>query len=137
MTIERVPSANVIALWPKVGELLGRSLIWHPFLKTVDLLDILLSGFASLIVISEDDGIFGAVVMERVQYPSCAVANIVALAGDGIIKSGTEVEKFMEDWARSHGCRYLSGIGRPGWERMAPLYGGDRQRIVQVWKAIA
>lgn len=136
MNIHAVPSRMVTDYWSAVEPMLRKAMRWHPFLDSAGLLYVLLTGFASLVVITEQERIIGAAVLERVTYPTCIVANILAIGGSGLYQHGSELAEYFERWARSHGCNYLSATGRPGWERVTARFGSQRNRIVQVWKSL-
>jgi hypothetical protein len=77
--------------------------------------------------------------MERTQYPSHIVANVVAFAGEyGIFRvHGAEIQERMEAWARERGCDRIGFVGRPGWTRFfVNRAGGHSIPLVHAWKPL-
>lgn len=120
---------NVIPVHPE--GLLG---IWsevEPFVDRVaggrddgysneDVLTELQNARMHLWVVVEDDQRIVAVAVTRIAtYPQLKTLNIVGLAGDGVKHWFDALMDFIEGYAKEIGCRYVAGIGRKGWRRLA------------------
>lgn len=137
MRLYTVQADMVTDLWSVVAPMLEKAMSRHPFMDTNGLLQLLLTGFAALIVMTDEGGITGAVVMSRDRYPpERFVANIVAVAGKGLLKHTDAVAAHLEAWARAHGCDTIGGVGRPGWTKFVQRLAGHQQPLVQAWKAL-
>jgi hypothetical protein len=134
-----VPREMVTDFWSAVEPMLTKALEHHPHLDPPGLLRLLVSNFAQLFVMTKDGNIVSACVMERVQYPSHVVANVLAFAADyGIFRDhGGEIHERMEAWARERGCDRIGFVGRPGWTRFfVDRIGGESIPLVHAWKSL-
>ena len=134
-----IPREMVADFWSAVEVMLTKSLEHHPHLDAPGLLRILVANFAQLFVMTKGGKVVAACVMERQQYPSHVVANVVALAADGGIfrEHGAEIQERLEAWARERGCDRIALVGRPGWTRFfVNRAGGASIPLVHAWKQL-
>lgn len=134
-----IPREMVSDFWSAVEAMLTRALEHHPHLDAPGLLRILVANFAQLFVMTKEGKVVAACVMERQQYPSHVVANVVALSADsGIFREhGDEIRQRLEAWARERGCDRIAFVGRPGWTRFfVNRAGGNSIPLVHAWKAL-
>ena len=134
-----IPREMVSDFWSAVESMLTKALEHHPHLDAPGVLRLLVANFAQLFVMTKEGTIVAACVMERVQYPSHVVANVVAFAGEyGIFREhDAEIQARMEAWAREKGCDRIAFVGRPGWTRFfVNRVGGKSIPLVHAWKAI-
>jgi hypothetical protein len=128
----------VTDFWSAVEPMLAQALEHHPHLDADGVLRLLLAQFGQLFVMTENDGIIAACVMERVQYPSHVVANVIALAGrHGVYRKNMDViTAHLEAWARARGCDRIAFVGRPGWTKFATRKGGQTLPLMHAWKSL-
>lgn len=131
-----VPREMVTDFWSAIESMLARALLHHPHMDTDGLLRVLVANFAQLFVITSNGEIQGACVVERVQYPSHVVANVIAFAGNrGIYRKHVDaIAGHVEAWARARKCDRIGFVGRPGWTRFAARVGGKTVPLVHAWK---
>lgn len=137
--IYAVPREMVTDLWSAVEPMLTKALEHHPHLDPPGLLQILVANFAQLFVMTKEGKIVAACVIERQQYPSHVVANVVALAADrGVFRQHQdEIVARWEAWARERGCDRIGFVGRPGWTRFfVNRIGGNSVPLVHAWKQL-
>jgi len=136
MFIHEVPIEMAADFWPLVSPLLERAVEHNPHLDMADTLQILMSGFAQLIVCIEGGEITVAAVMERVRYPKHVVGNIMLLAGrHGTYgrKLDTITERLVR-WAKARGCDRIALTGLPGLTRVVKRHGGQSIQLIHAWR---
>lgn len=134
-----IPREMVTDFWSAVEPMLTKALEHHPHLDSPGLLRILVSNFAQLFVMTKDGSIAASWVMERQQYPSHVVANVIAFSADyGVFRAhGEQIQQHMEAWARDRGCDRIAFVGRPGWTRFfVERAGGHSVPLVHAWKQL-
>lgn len=133
-----VPREMVTDFWSAVEPMLARALEHNPHLDTAGLLQILVSDFARLFVMTEDGKIVAACVMERVAYPSHVVANVLALGGQyGVYRKHVdEIHAHMRAWAKARKCDRIGFVGRPGWTKWVRRIRGNMLHLVHAWESV-
>lgn len=136
MRIHEVPIDMVGDFWPLVSPMLARAVKHNPHMDSADVLQLLMSGFAQLIVAIEDGQITVAAVMERANYPKHVVGNILLLAGiRGTMGARLNaVTEHLFRWAKSHGCDRIALIGLPGLTRVVKRHGGESISLIHAWR---
>lgn len=134
--IHDVPIDMVSDFWPLVSEMLARAAKHHPHMDPADTLQILMSGFAQLIVCLERGEVTACAVMERVAYPKHVVGNILLLAG----RAGTmgakldQITQHLFRWAKGRGCDRIALIGLPGLTKVVKRHGGQSIKLIHAWR---
>ncbi len=132
--IKQVPIKMIAEVWDYFKPMLKQSLEVHPFLSIDDLLGLIMSGHADLIVDTDGNQ---AMVMEVVIYPSTRVANVVAMGGKKVMGQPLHnLIDFGETWAQRHDCDYFAMIGRPGWINFVTSRNGHSLKQIQAWKKL-
>jgi hypothetical protein len=134
-----IPREMVSDFWSAVESMLTKALEHHPHLDAPGVLRLLVANFAQLFVMTKGGNVVAACVMERTQYPSHVVANVVAFAGEyGVFREhGDEIQARLETWARDRGCDRIAFVGRPGWTRFfVNRAGGKSIPLVHAWKTL-
>lgn len=65
----------------------------------------------------------GCAVVTVIENDPCERRLLVWLAGGDLDELTKRMLPRVEDWGRTHGCRRLLVIGRPGWERAMKPHG--------------
>lgn len=138
MRVHEIPVGNVSDFWPLVSPMLERAVRHNPHMDMADCLQVLMAGFAQLIVGIEDGEICVAAVMERTRYPKHVVANILFLAGRrGTMGARLDVvTEHLFRWARAHGCDRIALIGLPGLTKVVKRHGGQSLRLIHAWRDV-
>jgi hypothetical protein len=138
MNIYDLPVRSVQEFWPLAAPLLQRVLKYHPFMASADdVLELLVSNRASLVLYTENGAVIGAAVMEIHTYPRRRVANILALSGKpGFLKRIAEAERALQDWSKTRGCDSMSMLGRPGWSKTVGALGYSQRPALNAWKSL-
>lgn len=136
MTVEllEVDASLVPSLWDSAGPYLDRAMEHHPFMDGEDLLSVILSGNASLVIIVQGDELRGAAALEITKFPKMLVGVVIGMGGDDIYPHMHTVMQWIEEWFRKRGCRKITELGRPGWVKVADRLGYSHARCLQVWK---
>ncbi len=139
MRIYQVPHEMVTDFWSAIEPMLSRAIDLNPHLDMPGVLRHLMAQYAQLFVATDDGEITAVAVMERIQYPSHVVGNILALAGKrGTYRSHLDaLSDRMEQWAKEVGCDRIAFVGRPGLERIARRRGGKTLRLVHAWRDLS
>lgn len=136
--IHNVPIDMVSDFWPLVSPMLERAVNHHPHMDLADTLQVLMSGFAQLVVAIEGGDIVAAAVMERTRYPKHTVGNILLLAGiRGTMGARLDaITEHLFRWARSRGCDRIALVGLPGLSKVVKRHGGSSIRLIHAWRDI-
>ncbi len=135
--IRAVPLDAIDECWPIVAPMLEPALQYHPHIDIDDLRTIALADRGALFVFL-NERISAAFMLERVQYPKHAVANMLAIGGRfGTLEHiASQVIPYWTAWAASHGCDRISAIGREGWLKTILGEGAQPVRLVMGWKQV-
>lgn len=138
-----VPRDMVTDFWSAIEPMISRAMEHHPYLQAGGVLWMLNQDLARLFIMTESRKITAACVMSRDQYPCAdgtplAVANVIAFAGDyGVYRNHVdEIDNHMTAWARTHGCRKIGFVGRPGWTRYVLRRGGKLLPLVHASRSL-
>lgn len=63
----------------------------------------------------------GAIVTEILVYPQFRTLNYWLVGG--ALDSVLGLQKRIEDFGRSHDCKYVVALGRGGWAKILPAFG--------------
>lgn len=118
MSVQHVKQHELDAIWPQVSHYIKSALDTGQGEMTVEQARYAIAkGMAELFVLSTDDKINGAVLVEFMNYPNYRVANVIALGGKGVIKDWDE----FKQWLKFGGASYIEGHCFDGvaklWER--------------------
>lgn len=86
-------------------------------------------------VFNEEDDPVGVKLTRIQNYPQRRALIDFVTAGRGALGEDgwfDDVQEEIELWAESHGCDYVEGIGRPGWERIGKRLGYRKQYTIYV-----
>lgn len=119
-----VPKEHIIAVWPHVRAYVAAVLDRDGSgrFETSDILATLLRGEATLWVAwnKERETADAAIITEIIQYPRLSECRFWIIGGrPGTFRSWVFAARDMiEDYARAHGCGFVSGAMRRGWVRI-------------------
>jgi hypothetical protein len=136
LRIHDIPIDNVTDFWPLAEPLLKRAIAHNPHHDAPGVLQLLMAGFAQLIVGIEDGEITVAAVMERQIFPKHVVGNIFLMAG----RRGTmgarldALSEHLARWARAHGCDRIGFTGLPGLTKVVKRHGGSSIKLIHAWR---
>lgn len=138
MSVIRVPTEQVRAVWPLAEEFVVSGLEGHPWTNAEDALLLLANNMATLFLVTERDEVLGAVVMEVVQYPRHRVAREFVVGGKrgGFLEHSEAVHETVVEWALGLGCDGIEARGRPGWEQRARANGYQSLNARMYWRAL-
>ena len=140
MRVFHVPVRAVPDWFGDVREYLERACEVHGFLDVEDVHLLLSAGRATLTIVVEDGAseVSGCFVTEWVEFPKKAVVNIVLVGGtQGFLVRGFEEGlKELEQKASDAKADALTGLGRPGWVRVARRLGWQSRELTSVWKEL-
>lgn len=106
--------------WAACAEYLEKALAAGGGIKDWDLADVrdlAGSGQVALWGLVEDGALVGAGVTSETVYPKRKVFEVLLLGTDPNTGLFEEALTQVREVAKSQGCDYLSGTGRPGWAR--------------------
>jgi len=130
----QVPIANVMAVWRDCWEMVQEAIDKNEPPHHHDhweFLNLCLLGQAQLWVYY-DDGIKLVKITRIQQYPKAKALVDMITSGHDTLANGIfwEMQDEIEHFAESAGCKYIEGIGRPGWERVGKERGYKRHFVV-------
>jgi hypothetical protein len=76
--------------------------------------------------ISDDRGM---VVTELQTFPRFGILLVYMVAGEHAPDWIAQGQQQLEAFAKSHGCRFMEFLGRPGWERYTRPLGYDHKLV--------
>jgi hypothetical protein len=133
--IHSVPTELVPDLWPLIEHHVKRACVYHPFMDSGDVLDLLYRGLLRLFVDTRDQKVTGFAVMEVVTYPRRKVANVLCAGGEhGFLSVAVhELLPVLKAWAVEQGADSFALTGRPGWVRALRSQGFEVATHVTMW----
>jgi hypothetical protein len=116
-----IPCDDVAAVWPQAWPLLEPAVaLWRGRYDETSLRQRVADMSMQLWVATEDGEPVAAALTEINVYPGAKECNIAVIGGDGR-EHWQEWIEAIKAWAISLGCKFVTGRGRRGWERvMAP-----------------
>lgn len=136
--IHRVPLHLVPDVWPALESYAERAAHYHPFLDPESMFVLLMNGYATLFLSTDDHGIEGFAMVEVIRFPKATAGNVVAAGGrHGFLKTlRGEMLAEMERWSAEHGATLFSVTGRPGWLRVTRRLGFAAELTSTAWRPI-
>lgn len=115
--LEGIPPEALFEVWPQVGPMLAEAINRDTgSLGLEDVFKRLVNKYMQLWVYLDGD-IKACCVTQIDNRSSGRVCTLYYLSG-GYMNEWLRFEDKLADWAKSHGCVALEGMGRPGWERV-------------------
>lgn len=120
-SLRSVALDDIAVAWPEAWPLLAPAVeLWRGRYDEASLRARVDSAGMQLWVATEGGKVVAACLTEINRYPGCTECNIAVVGGDGQ-EHWREWVEAIKTWAASIGCRFITGRGRKGWERvMAP-----------------
>lgn len=87
---------------------------WNPD----DILQLLIKKDLQLWLVVEDDAICTVVLTNILCYPRCKELNIFMVSGRRPENWEADVLDNLIEWGKSHGCQYVTSMGRRGFTKM-------------------
>ena len=115
--IQTLATEYVYQFWPIIGPMLERSVASGVNDCTAEQMKMSLAhGKELLFVVTEDEEIIGAFVVNIINYPNHRVAQTTAMGGKGLFDENTVKE--YEDWCRSQGCTKIRAWAKDAQARL-------------------
>lgn len=126
ITIEGIQAADAPAMWPHVREWCLEALNRGGALIGIDDLKKGVADRTMQMWVTRENGKLLAVVLtEIVAWPQGQVLSAFVIGGTDMHKWLPAFDDTLSRYAREHGCKFLSGGGRKGWERVLKPLGWD------------
>ncbi len=119
-----IPAEYCEEYWPNVREYADRAL-QHAFedVTPEDILRDLVKDLKILVVITLDDEIKAALILQIDELPAGRNCHVMLAGGEDMLKWTEEWLGIWESIAREQGCKFMTLKGREGWARYARRYG--------------
>lgn len=125
--IFHVPPERLDEVWPEAAVVLGKAVNCSEGEFDLGQLRMLVTqGLGTLLVAERGGKLVGAAVVEFVQYPNYRVANVIALAGQGL-SADKESAKRLAAWAKSRGATKLQAFCSPSRTRLFSRFGFSKR----------
>jgi len=122
-----VPTEFVDAVWPKVSEIMERSVkTAEGKYKVEDLYPEIMDNQIVLWIVADhdrDDEIIAAITTRLIEYPQGNSMAMDWIGGTRMKDWLPMAQESISRYAKDHKCKYLEGYGRKGWDRWLRKYG--------------
>lgn len=113
-----MPAIDEIArCWPIIEPILRRATDRAKAYEPIDILQLVMMGRMSLILVREGGRIVATAVTEVRQLPRCRVLEVPFVAGTGLRRWHRQLLEVIDAQAETAGCSDIMGFLRRGWTK--------------------
>jgi hypothetical protein len=117
IAIDVPPVDELARCWPIVEPILKRATDRAQAYEPIDILQLVMMGRMSLIVVRDGGRIVAAAATEVRQFPRCRVLEVPFVAGTGLKRWHEQLLEVIDAQALAAGCSDVMGFLRKGWIR--------------------
>jgi hypothetical protein len=117
IVIDLPPIDEIARCWPIIEPILKRATDRAKAYEPIDLLQLVMMGRMSLILVRECGRIIAVAVTEVRQLPRCRVLEVPFVAGTGLKRWHEQLLEVIDAQAETAGCSDIMGYQRKGWVR--------------------
>jgi len=118
------PIAEIAQCWPIIEPILKRATDRAAGYEPIDILQLVMMGRMSLIIVRDVGRIVAVTVLEVRQLPRCRVLEVPFVAGTGLKRWHRPLLELIDAQAESAGCSDIMGFLRKGWLKFGFDYDG-------------
>jgi hypothetical protein len=115
IVVDVPPIDEIARCWPIIEPIIRRATDRAKAYEPIDILQLVMMGRMSLILVREDGRIIAAAVTEVRQLPRCRVLEVPFVAGSGLKRWHRQLLEVIDAQAETAGCSDIMGFLRKGW----------------------
>jgi hypothetical protein len=115
IVVDLPPIDEIARCWPIIEPILKRATDRAKAYEPIDILQLVMMGRMSLILVREDGRIIAVAVTEVRQLPRCRVLEVPFVAGIGLKRWHSQLLEVIDAQAETAGCSDIIGFLRKGW----------------------
>jgi hypothetical protein len=115
IAVDVPPIDELARCWPIIEPILKRATDRAQAYEPIDILQLVMMGRMSLIVVRDHGRIVATAVTEVRQLPRCRVLDVTLAAGTGLRRWITQLLEVIDGQAEIAGCSDIMVFGRKGW----------------------
>ena len=115
IAVELPPIDEIARCWPIIEPILKRATDRTKAYEPIDILQLVMMGRMSLILVRDGGQIIAVAVTEIRQLPRCRVLEVPFVAGTGLKRWHQQLLEVIDAQAETAGCADIMGFLRKGW----------------------